>query len=687
MSSFNRLKLFIKKLSSGLKFPGSRFIVISICMLLVVSLNYQCGAPSDSYEEELTAYASLDSTTGYVGMETCRDCHQSIYDSYIHTGMGMSFDKASQTKSSAEFSAHHKVYDEYLNFWYYPYWDNDSLRILEYRLDGKDTIHKRIETITYIIGSGQHTNSHIMNTAGYLNQIPLTFYTQKGQWDLPPGYEKGGNTRFNRLIGLECMSCHNAYPEFEPGSENKYSFVDNGIDCERCHGPGEVHVNEKRAGIVTDVVTGIDYSIVNPAKLPIDLQLDVCQRCHIQGNAVLNDDKSFFDFKPGMRLSDIMNVFMPVYRNSENEHIMASHVERMKLSKCFTESIKRAEKNPVDELRPYKNALTCITCHNPHVSVVTTNKDHFNLACNNCHSSAKDGLCAEKTEILKLKNYDCVSCHMPASGTIDIPHVSVHDHHIRIPVKDDEIEKIREFVGINCINNPEAEGKAVGKAFIAYFEKFNYGKEVLDSARKYFPDKTVDEIKNNFKHLVHISFLEKDYRKVVAYTKSNSGVAQTLNKISFNNEDAWTAYRIGASYLETGDAVACEQYYAIAYKLAPLHPDFANKYATILVSNKKLDEAKRILEKTVAEYPKFPPALSNLGYLTLVRDGDVEKANQLYDRALALDPDYDQAIMNKAGILMHTGKNKDAILLLKRFLKFNPGHMGAANLLKQISEI
>jgi len=368
-------------------------------------------------------------------MNTCRQCHASIYETFIQTGMGKSIEKASRQKSAAAFGDEHKIYDSHFDFWYQPYWENDSLKIMEFRLSGKDTIHKRTETVSYIVGSGQHTNSHMMNTNGYLNQMPMTFYTQKGHWDLPPGFENGGNSRFNRMIGLECMTCHNSYPVFTEGSENKYEFVDQGIGCERCHGPGSKHVKEKLEGNVTDVVTGIDYSIVNPAKLPIDLQLDVCQRCHIQGNAVLNEGKSFYDFKPGMTLSSVMNVFMPVYSGRESEHIMASHVERMKMSKCFTVSAQRAESNPVDKLRPYKNAMTCVTCHNPHVSVKQTGSAHFNLACNNCHTSGKDKLCSEEKEILSLNQNNCVKCHMPSSGTTDIPHVSVHDHRIGIPVK------------------------------------------------------------------------------------------------------------------------------------------------------------------------------------------------------------------------------------------------------------
>ena len=39
------------------------------------------------------------------------------------------------------------------------------------------------------------------------------------------------------------MTCHNSFPHFTLGSENKYQNVPSGIDCERCHGPGELHVS------------------------------------------------------------------------------------------------------------------------------------------------------------------------------------------------------------------------------------------------------------------------------------------------------------------------------------------------------------------------------------------------------------------------------------------------------------
>ena len=57
--------------------------------------------------------------------------------------------------------------------------------------------------------------------------------------------------------------------------------------------------------------------IVNPSRLPTDLQFDICQRCHLQGTAILHDNKSFKDFKPGMHLNDFIDVYLPKYKNDD----------------------------------------------------------------------------------------------------------------------------------------------------------------------------------------------------------------------------------------------------------------------------------------------------------------------------------------------------------------------------------
>lgn len=123
-------------------------------------------------------YLNHSDSAKYVGMNTCKLCHQNIYNTFIETGMGQSFGIASKTKSLAEFK-NACIKDNSTNYNYCAYWQKDSLYIKEFLLEKNDTLYSRTEQVNYIIGSGQHTNSHLQNVNGYLNQMPMTFFTQK----------------------------------------------------------------------------------------------------------------------------------------------------------------------------------------------------------------------------------------------------------------------------------------------------------------------------------------------------------------------------------------------------------------------------------------------------------------------------------------------------------------------------
>ena len=664
---------------------------LAVLMVLIFSfLNWYCtqeGTKNDTLREAMnrTSYAGLLPEAEYAGMEKCITCHSNVHQTFMHTGMGKSFDVASKSKSSGNYSGHPVVYDEFKNLSYHPYWKGEELHFREFRLEKSDTVYNRDQQVNYIVGSGQHTNSHMWVSNGYIFQAPMTFYTQKKKWDLPPGFENGDNSRFSRQIGLECMTCHNGYPEFVIGSENKYQKVKNGIDCERCHGPGSFHVAEKSKGLLIDTAKFIDYSIVNPSKLPIDLQFDVCQRCHIQGNAVLNEGESFLDFKPGMKLSDVMNVFMPVYSNSENTHIMASHAERLKMSRCFIvtdAAIKNLPKEKVG-LKPYKAGLTCISCHNPHVSVKQTGSDHFNAVCSSCHREGKP-MCKLPEPQRKASKNNCVSCHMPGNSATDIPHVSVHDHRIGIHGKTTDAEKIRKFIGINCINNPTPSEDAVAQAYINYVEKFGFEQALLDSALKHMDSATPEGQRKNIHRLVQIAYLRRNYSEIIRLARL-PGIADEISKASYDNRDAWTAYRVGEAYKDLNRTQDAVFWFGKANKLAPYNAEFANKYGSALGSAGKLEEAFQVFSALVKEHPEFAPGYCNLGYLVLTRERNVAVAQQYFDAALALDPDYELALLNKATAFIVEGKIANARQVLQQVLKINPDNMQAKQGLNQLT--
>lgn len=608
-------------------------------------------------------YLNHHDTVKYVGKQQCASCHTDIYNSFILTGMGQSFAPATKEKSVAKFGKKHVVFDRYKNLWYYPQWINDSLYITEFRIKGKDTIYKRSERVDYIIGSGQHTNSHLTNVNGYIYQLPLTWYAQKQTWDLPPGFENGRNVRFTRNIEIECMSCHNAMPAVKPKSDNVFTNIPNGIDCERCHGPGELHVKEKLAGVLVDTSTQIDYTIVNPKKLSWELQVDVCQRCHLQGNAVLKTGKNFTDFKPGMYLKDFVDVFMPKPLGNNNSYIMASHAQRLQMSKCFT----KTNNNNNAKNKDFKTLnLTCITCHNPHVSVKVTGYQIFNNACQKCHQ-ANNG-CSEKKNIIALKNNNCVNCHMPKNGTEDIPHVTVHDHYIRKPQKTENNQSINKFAAIYCVNNPNVTDESFAKGYLNYYEKFEGNTTALDSAWQWINNMPSG---NNQTLKIQYYFYQNRYKEIIDISKK------------IKDFDAWTCYRIGQAFQSLSLYNQAANWYQKSITLSPHQLNFLNKLGSIYILTGEFNHAVNILTQSLLKQPKQEDALINLGFAYL-QLGYSAKALAYYNKALQLNPDNTQALYNRAAVFALQNNYPKALADLNQIIMLNPNNAEIKNLLKAL---
>jgi hypothetical protein len=629
--------------------------IASLFLVLMFSTQFSCVQ-----EIPKKNYLNLADSVDYVGAETCKSCHYDKHKTFSHTGMGLSFGLANRTKSSATFHKDSVLYDAHSDLYYHPLWKEDSLLVNEYRIANGDTVHKRTESAAYIIGSGQHTNSHISNENGYLHQLPFTYYTQEGRLDLPPGFEGGFNTRFNRKIGLECMSCHNSLPKFVLGSENKFEEVPLGISCERCHGPGEIHVSEKMKGILVDTSKFIDYTIVNPGKLSPDLQFDLCSRCHLQGNTVLEEDKSFFDFKPGMKLDDVMNVFLPRFKDDER-FIMASHVDRLKMSQCFIKS---------------NDELTCITCHNPHLSINATPKVVYKNACYSCHSDLKE----HENE----QGDDCVSCHMPKSGSTDIPHVTVTDHKIAITqhMSLSESKSVKEFIGLYCVNNSSPSDLTILRAYLQQYEKFEKENYYLDSAFVYLSKIPLEMCTSEW---IKFYFFSLDFNGLVNWFERASFESRSnqLNKRSYTNDDAWSWYRVGESYYKTKNYEKASVCFEQASLLAPFHLEIQNKFGMALLKCNRLKEAQKVFEFVRSENPNFEKVYANYGYLYTIL-GEFDLALIMYEKGIALNPDIVQLWMNLAAYYLHFQNIESAQNSLSQVLRIKPNHKRAQQLLNQI---
>jgi tetratricopeptide (TPR) repeat protein len=594
-------------------------------------------------------YLNLSSEARYVGITACKNCHQDIYHSYIQTGMGRSLYLPDTAPLIESFDDNYCVYDSIGDFYYKVYKQNNEYYIQEFRLRDYDTVHNITHKVKYIIGSGNQTRSYLIERNKFIFEAPVTWYVAKQKWDLSPGYENGNNSRFSRPIGTECINCHNAYTQTINSTFNQYDHIPLGIDCERCHGPGSIHVAKMEKDEIVDITKEIDYSIVNPAKLATDLQFDVCQQCHLQGiNVYINDS---IEFRPGMTLSQVREIFLEK-RNDPNLFGIASHAERLRQSQCFQQS---------------NSKLTCTTCHDPHKPVKSLEANYIQNKCINCHTQKVCKL----SESQRLKK-SCTTCHMPPGGTRDIPHVKFTDHFIRVVQKpilksNHNLSEQQQFLGLLCATNSNPDKEIVGKAQLAYFEQFTASTNWLDSAINYLLST------NSWEALARAYYFKADYINALQ-------VIEKITNIKYHTVDkAVSIYWLAGEILEKLNRYAeAQTYFERILLLRPQHTE-ANRKMGILTlkrspnNRQALEKASHFFTQALIQKPFDPILLTNLAFVKL-NQGNAMLADSLLKLAINESPDYLLALENSVITLLTLNQKKQAAIIAEKILKLEPNH-------------
>ena len=230
---------------------------------------------------ETTPHPNTAQGVNYIGDQRCRPCHLREFANYKRTGMGRSMSLPGEVPElqGSALPVTVKV-------------DSPGRSYRVYRSGGKifhearaiDESARQIfsdtHEVTYAVGSGRTGRSYFVRRGEELFISPLSYYSSERRWDLSPGHETGQFRNFNRPAGELCVSCHSGL-RLVDGASNSFRLPAAGslsIGCERCHGPGQIHAGAR------DPQTA-RRSIVNPAKLPDALRDDVCNQCHLAGDA------------------------------------------------------------------------------------------------------------------------------------------------------------------------------------------------------------------------------------------------------------------------------------------------------------------------------------------------------------------------------------------------------------------
>ncbi len=355
----------------------------------------------------------------YVDARICAGCHADIARTYSKTGMARAF----YAPDAASVPSPTPYFHQASGTWYQVVSKNGGWYQRWWQIGVKGRQESSGESrIDYVMGSGNHVRTYLHRSVrGTLVELPLAWYSENGgSWAMNPGLDTS-DPPVGRKIDYECMFCHNSYPTVpaghnETGSEPVFAAqLPQGIDCQRCHGPGGNHIQAVKSGAK---LTEIRAAIVNPSRLTKERAMEVCMQCHLETTSaplpgvVRRFDRAPFSYRPGEALSTFQFSFDHAPGSGrEGKFEIVNSAYRLRQSRCFLES---------------KGELGCTTCHDPHdIQHGQTSLDAYNKVCSRCH--AQSTIAANEHP----SGGNCVGCHMPKRRAEDVVHAVMTDHLIQ----------------------------------------------------------------------------------------------------------------------------------------------------------------------------------------------------------------------------------------------------------------
>ena len=598
----------------------------------------------------LSAAALMAAQPGYVDSAVCAGCHADTAKNYARTGMGRSVRAVSKTAAEPEFNGAsflHAASRELFTFTL-----RDGLPWIRRSQPGPGGAETNVfeQRVDYIIGGGNQAVSFLHRTRdNKLTEFPVTWYPEGGNagkdgghWGMSPAFDRPDHPGFSREINFACMLCHNAYPQATPVSDSPGETIfpaqlPEGIDCQRCHGPGQKHVDAAARG---KSVQEIRAGIVNPARLGQDRQNEICLQCHLETTSsrlpasLLRTGRGVFSYRPGEPLGDFI---LALDRAPGNEHAdsveLVSAPWRLAKSACT-----------MTDGKP----LTCTTCHDPHVALSREESVRkTDTICASCHPALGNQHPARQ---------DCVECHMPRTPAVDVIHASITDHFISrpraagLPAEEVNARNTKPYAGEVTLYYPKslAPGQA-NELALAIAQVQSNPVEALRrlsvfTASNQTPGADLEaEIGHAF------LLLNQPQKAVTFYQEALAG--------SRNNVPWLTG--LGSSQLAAGHADLAAETFARLVSLAPWETDVLFSLGQAYARQGKFTDAIRVLRDAISRNPESAAAFNDLGG-TLLRAGSLKEAEDALRESVRIQPEFSSLRMNLADALIKEGKLSEA---------------------------
>lgn len=360
----------------------------------------------------------------YIGLRDCAGCHRDTFSTHRDTRHALALQDVASDKELilADF-------EQETDLLTIPFPDEGGER----RLSPDD--------IVYAIGSGRYVQRYLYQVDSNEYQVlPVEWNTVTSEWQAYTRADAWPDPAYDWLSN--CAGCHVSGLDTESGR-----WLDDGVQCESCHGPGSTHAD------AVDALRDIDEEEEPDAYLAqlqlirstvvVSADAQICGQCHSQGESPNDGFHYPTAYRPGQNLGD-EGVFTLFTAESHpdlwwtaihgsgnnmqyNEWLLSGHNSTPSLvfegieanTECltchsadYTMSVDlRASYENNEDRAEYPSevwptiigaddaqfGITCISCHNAHPEDPSTDffldSDPYTL-CTACHSdtNSSDGL-------------------------------------------------------------------------------------------------------------------------------------------------------------------------------------------------------------------------------------------------------------------------------------------------------
>ncbi len=317
----------------------------------------------------------------FVGSETCKTCHLEHYDSWKATNHS----RMAQNAKLNEDAFIVDINDKAIKADFQKLADAGKLKL------PVDQIYfPTKDEILYTLGN-EWKQRYIVKKDGILYISPIQFNTETGRW---VNYHE--NDWNKRPWLLKCGGCHTTGTKLDSNDMSKSSFTEPGVGCEACHGAGSWHTALPKTAVFEKRDT-----IINPAKLPRGVAVQICGSCHNRGKSTMEKGAGWpVGYTPGKALETYYE--STSFAAGDKKHMYPN------------EFSKGHHQQYIDWLKSEhrREGVTCTSCHFVHQlgmpSTRFQTKGQGSSSCLSCHKPANQNMAHS---IHSFAN--CIGCHMP----------------------------------------------------------------------------------------------------------------------------------------------------------------------------------------------------------------------------------------------------------------------------------